>query len=93
MTVHVRYHNILRRRAGVDQETLVVPAGTTAHAVLAQLAGQHGPALHEMLLTPAGDVVSHLVVFRNRQLVGPGQHQLPLVDGDELLLFPAVSGG
>ena len=93
IAISVRYHNILRRRAGVEQETIALPEGTSLRAALECLAGRHGPHLREMLFTPDGEVVSHLVVFRNRKLVPQGQRQLPLADGDELLLFPAISGG
>ncbi len=93
IAVHVRYHNILRNRAGVDQETVTLPAGASIRAVLEHLADRHGPVLRETFFTPAGDIVSYLVIFRNRQLVGPDEHRSPLADGDELLLFPAVSGG
>jgi molybdopterin converting factor small subunit len=34
-----------------------------------------------------------LVIFRNRKLVPQDEHHLPLADGDELKLFPAIAGG
>lgn len=93
IAIQVRYHNILRRATDVDQETITLAAGASLRAALEHLADRHGPRLREMLFAPDGSAASHLVVFRNRQLVEHGQLHLPLAAGDELLLFPAVSGG
>ena len=93
ITVSVRYHNMLRRRAGVEQETIVLPDGTLLRRALEHLADRHGKRLQEMLFSPDGSVVSHLVIFRNRKLVSQDQHHLLLADGDELMLFPAIAGG
>ncbi len=46
-----------------------------------------------MFFQADGSVVTHLVVFRNQKLLLKDQYQLSLADGDELMLFPAVSGG
>jgi molybdopterin converting factor small subunit len=93
ISVSVRYHNMLRRRAGVEQETIVLPEGTLLHRALEHLADRHGKRLREALFSPDGSVVSHLVIFRNRKLVPQDGHHLLLADGDELMLFPAIAGG
>ena len=93
ITVTVRYYNALRRRVAVERETISLPCGTSLHTALEQLAERHGSRLREMLLAPQGGLASHLVVFRNRQLLRPDQHDDLLAGGDELMLFPAVSGG
>ena len=93
ITVTVRYYNALRRRAAVERETISLLCGTSLHTALEQLAERHDSRLREMLLAPQGGLASHLVVFRNRQLLRPDQHDDLLADGDELMLFPAVSGG
>ena len=93
ITVSVRYYNMLRHRTGVERETIALPSGTVLRAALECLADRHGPHLREMLFAPEGSVVSHLVIFRNRKLVLQDQHHLSLADGDELMLFPAISGG
>ncbi|MDI7276093.1 MAG: MoaD/ThiS family protein, partial [Anaerolineae bacterium] len=89
----VRYSNILRSAAGVAAEIVRVPADASLPEVLARLADRHGAGLRPMLFEPDGSVASHLVVFRNRRLVPRTQYDLPLAEGDELMLFPAVSGG
>jgi molybdopterin converting factor small subunit len=93
IVVSVRYYNLLRRRSGIETEMIALPRETSLRAVLEYLADCHGPNLQEMLFAPRGDVASHLVIFRNRRLVRSDQHHLSLCDGDELMLFPAVSGG
>jgi molybdopterin converting factor small subunit len=92
ITVSVRYHNVLRQIAGRERETVTLATGTL-HALLEQLAEAHGPALQTLLFGADGQVSAHLVVFRNQQLVPRAQSQLVLADGDDLMLFPAVSGG
>jgi molybdopterin converting factor small subunit len=93
ISVTVRYYNILRQRAGLDCERLELPKGSEVGAAVRGLASHHGPALAEMLLSPDGEISPHLVVFLNQQLVFPGRHAPSLADGDELKLFPAISGG
>lgn len=93
IAVSVRYHNMLRRRVGIEQETVTMVEGTLLRAVLEALADRHGPRLRDMLFSSEGSIVSHLVIFRNRKLVPQDQYQLVLRDGDELMLFPAIAGG
>ena len=93
ITVTVRYYNMLRLHAGLASERLELPEGTEVAAAIGQLAERHGPAFAGMLLSPSGGLASHLVVFVNQQLVFPGGPAPPLADGDELKLFPAISGG
>ncbi len=93
ITITVRYHNLLRRMTGVKEETITLPVGASLRDALEHLAQRHGPALQEMLFEPDGGISLHLVVFRDQQLVLPDQHDTPLTDGEELMLFPAIAGG
>lgn len=93
IAVQVRYHNMLRHRTGVAQETVTLPAGSVLCAALEHVAARRGPRLREMLFAPQGSISTHLVVLHNQQLVRPDAAQPTLADGDELLLFPAISGG
>lgn len=93
ITVTVRYHNMLRHRTGVEQEVIELPEGTDLVVALEVLADRHGRGLREMLFAAGGGISSQLVIFRSGQLV-PREGDLSLLDdGDELLLFPAISGG
>jgi molybdopterin converting factor small subunit len=89
----VRYHNVLRSAAGVAEEMLPVPEVATLYALLEALSAQHGPSLRNLLLEADGSVVSHLVVFVNRKLILGDPRGVPLNGDDEVMLFPAVSGG
>lgn len=91
--VSVRYHSILRHRAGVEQQTVTLPEGTSLLALLVHLVEHNSPGLRELLLTPEGAVTPGLVIFRNGQLVRQDQRSLTMADGDELKLFPMISGG
>jgi molybdopterin converting factor small subunit len=93
VTVTVHYYNMLRLHAGLASERLELPEGTEVVTAVRHLADRHGSVFAEMLLSPSGGLASHLVVFVNQQLVFPGGPAPPLADGDELKLFPAISGG
>lgn len=93
INIHISYHNMLRRRTGVEREMIQLPAVTSLYGALEQVAGRYGPHLREMLFAPDGTVANHLVIFHNGQLARQDAHTLQLMDGDELMLFPAISGG
>lgn len=93
MDVHICYHNMLRRRTGVERETIQLSIGTSLYGALEHVADRYGPHLREMLFAPDGTVANHLVVFHNGQLARQDARTLQLGDGDELMLFPAISGG
>ena len=93
ITISVRYHNLLRRGAGLEKETFTMPEGASLRDAMIHLAQLHGSPLQEMLLEPEGGISLHLVVFRDDQLVHPDQHDASLSDGQKLMLFPAISGG
>jgi molybdopterin converting factor small subunit len=101
ITVTVRYHNMLRRHTGLAEEQVKLPEGTEVDTAIRHVADLHGSRFAEMLLSPSGGLASHLVVFVNEELLlpegkssrtsrGPAR---PLADGDEIKLFPAISGG
>ena len=92
LTVTFQYHNILRRAAGFAEEEVRLPGGSSVRDALHQLSETRA-GLRSLLFTSEGDVASHVVVFRNRRLVTHDEFETQLVDGDELKLFPAVSGG
>jgi MoaD family protein len=93
IVVNVRYHNILRRAAGVEVREISLPGGVSVRDALEALSADADEALRSLLFTSEGDVVSYLVVFRNQKLVPHDRFDTRLADGDELKLFPAVSGG
>ena len=93
ISVSVRFHNMLRHHTGIEQEAIVLPEGALLLTALEDLARRHGPGLGRMLFASEGVISTHLVIFRNQQLLPRAEGDVTLVDGDELLLFPAISGG
>ena len=89
----MRYHSALRQQAGVDQEHLALNEGTALLRALELLAERHGAALREALLTPEGGISAQIVVFHNGQLARLDLPGPALKDGDEVKLFPKISGG
>jgi hypothetical protein len=77
----------------MEEETVALPEGSLLPMALQHLAKLHGPALWEVLLTPQGAITPGLIVFCNGQLVRQDQPNLTLASGDELKLFPMISGG
>lgn len=93
INVRIRYYNVFRRAAGVEVEDLRLPSESSVRDALDQLPTTSSAALRDLLFTPDQEIVSHLVVFRNGKLVTHDQFDTELAHGDELKLFPAVSGG
>jgi len=93
ISVTVRYHNLLRRAAGVDAQDLSLPLSASVNDALDALAADANTALLSLLFAADGTIVTYLVLFRNQKLVTHDQFDTELHDGDQLQLFPAVSGG
>lgn len=81
MRVTVRYFAAHRDSAGVAEEQMEVPDGTTVGDLLDRLV-----AIHPRL----GELLADTVVSVNR---GVGAHDIVLADGDDVALFPPISGG
>ena len=93
ISIEVQYHNMLRRHAGVHSDTLALPDGARLGQALEQIGARHGAPLRDMLFSPEGEIVSHLVIFCQGKLVHRDRAGFQLSDGDQLMLFPAISGG
>ncbi len=81
MDVRVRYFGVHRELAGASEETLVVPEGTTVATLVDRVMALH-PDLEELR--------RDTVVSVNR---GMGTPDIVLEDGDDVALFPPISGG
>jgi molybdopterin converting factor subunit 1 len=81
MVITVRFFATLRDRAGDETVDLELPNEASVRHLLARLAEDYpalDPALDSTLVA-----VNHEFAF----------HEDPLADGDEVALFPPVSGG
>jgi molybdopterin converting factor small subunit len=85
VTVAIRYLSALREKAGTRRDDIRLPAGSTLAAAADWIRATRG------LEVPGPSVMS--------TLNGHGWNQLPegmatvLRDGDEIALFPLISGG
>jgi thiamine biosynthesis protein ThiI len=83
--IQVRFYSLFRERAGTREDALDVAPGATLEQALSAVRLRH-PALGEFLDARPG----MLLVSVNREYAEPAR---ALRDGDEVALFPPVSGG
>jgi len=92
MKVHVEYVAQMKAGAGVDAETLDVPAPVTAKSFIAAVTERHGDKLQTMLLDDAGNLRSSVLVF-----VGDAQVEWdsaePIGEGSKVTLLAPLAGG
>ena len=90
LRIRVRFFNIVADQAGRRVEERRVSDGSTIADLLRDLAAEH-PALSRY--ASAGDRSSSnpFRLFRNERIVLDAGE--PLADGDEIRIFPIISGG
>lgn len=81
MDVRVRYFAAHKELAGIPEETVTVPEGTTVEGLLQVLVDRH-PDLE--------GIRKDTMVSVNR---GVGSDHIVLADGDDVALFPPIQGG
>ncbi len=81
MKVTVRYFAAHKEATGISDEVLDVPDGITVSELMEELMHQH-PGLVDLL--------RDTVISVNK---GIGTGDIRLVEGDDLALFPPISGG
>lgn len=85
MAVDILYFASLRERLGCDREALELPEGVTDLAALLDLLRRRGGDWAEVL---GGD--QPVLMAINREMAKPAD---AIGDGDEIGLFPPVTGG
>jgi molybdopterin converting factor small subunit len=88
--VSLRYYNIVADLLGQREEQRVLPPGTTLRGLI-QALGAESPSFRGLALADDKRPGEHLRVFRNGQVVV--DLDSVLADGDEIRLFPTISGG
>jgi molybdopterin synthase sulfur carrier subunit len=83
--IRVLYFASLRERLGRDVDELELPSGVADVAALLEHLRQRGQPWAGALATD-----QTLLVARNQEMAAP---QTPLADGDEIGIFPPVTGG
>ena len=92
ITINVQYFNILVAYAGARKQSFELPDGTTFSDLLLHVSRTNPPAFQDVLLQD-GVPSPHLRLFRNGSLVDQDSMNTFLMNGDEIMLFPAVAGG
>jgi molybdopterin synthase sulfur carrier subunit len=93
MTVHFWIPGPLRSMTGERPQVDVEISGGTLQDALEALFAAH-PALRDRILTERGDIREHVNVFvGNSDARSTGGRATPLVDGMEIAILPAISGG
>jgi molybdopterin synthase sulfur carrier subunit len=84
----------LAETAGTKEVTVAAGPGDTFRDAFDQLLDAH-PELREDVLDEDGDIRDHIRVLRNDKnpFVADDGYDTVLEEGDELALFPPVSGG
>jgi len=88
--IRVRFYNIVADQAGRRVEERWVPDGSTIADLLRDLAAHH-PALSRYIKSGDRPSSKPFRLFRNGRIVLDAGE--PLADGDEIRIFPIISGG
>jgi MoaD family protein len=88
--VSVKYYNIVADFVGRREECREVAAGATVRDLVGMLATE-STSFQRLAFTDDGQVSGHVRLFRNGQAVLDLDE--PLVEGDEMRVFPTISGG
>lgn len=88
--VSVKYYNIVADFVGRREERREVGARTTVRDLMDTLAAESA-SFRKLAFTDEGQVSGHVRLFRNGQAVLDYDERL--VEGDEIRVFPTISGG
>lgn len=90
--VTVKYFNILSAYAGHQEDTVTLPETSTVFELIMILVERNQPSFGGVVLTN-GVINTFIRIFVNDDMISGDDLNRNLVDGDRVLLFPAVSGG
>jgi len=93
MNVTIDYVAQIKSAAGTDHETVVVPAGMTLKALLAERAGHFGEAFSTLVFGAGGANRPSLIVALNDEQVDTETTPILLKEGDCLTLLTPMAGG
>ena len=92
MKVRIRFFARFRELLGTD---IVVepPGGTTLAALIREVARRRKEG-HEAIFDEGGSFREFVILMRNgKRVEAAGAEELRIADGDEIAVFPPVSGG
>ncbi len=92
MVVTVQYTTQLKAALGIDQELIELDDDATFASLLKQLEKQHGSSFADLVLLADGRLLPSIIVcIDDRQL--SADQDIPLRDGNQVMLLSAISGG
>lgn len=92
MQVTMMYFAQVRQAAGVEKETVDVPAGGDIKAALDDAARRHGETFRALVMNDARNIRPSLLVLVNGMPVSR-ETPPPLKAGDSVSLMSAIAGG
>ena len=88
ITCYARFRDIFG-----DETAIELPEPATIHDAIRTLAKQAGPD-SEIILTSDGMIKGYVMIMHRDERIFPKDAMnIPLTDGDKIILFPPVSGG
>lgn len=90
MRVIVKYYNLVADYLGRKVEELFLEENATCYSLIDMLSVEN-ESFRRLVFTDEGSISHRVRIFRNGQLIV--DMDSPLVDQDEIKIFPAVSGG
>jgi molybdopterin converting factor small subunit len=90
LRIRARYYNVVADQVGRRADERWVPDGSTIADLLRDLAAQH-PALSRYAGADGRPSSKSFRLFRNGRIVLDAGE--PLADGDQIRIFPIISGG
>jgi len=92
MKVRVRFFARFRELLGAEVAAGPAP-GTTLAALVREIARGNGEGL-DAIFDERGAFREHVILMRNgKRVEAADAEKIPLADGDEIAVFPPVSGG
>ncbi len=92
INVTVRFFNLLAACAGNKIQAFELADGTTISQLVARMANDYPPPFKELVYHQE-KISPHLRIFLNERLLYVSELDNALMDGDSLMLFPAIAGG
>ncbi|MCL5773369.1 MAG: MoaD/ThiS family protein [Firmicutes bacterium] len=92
MKVSIKLYSFIKDAAGVSKESIEINEGTTLAGLLDFLVSRYGRKFKEAILKE-GRLNPHIKIFCSEKLINKNDLSLMLEEGNEILMFPPVSGG
>jgi molybdopterin synthase sulfur carrier subunit len=92
MQIRIELFSLAREVIGEPQLMVEVPEGSTVLQLISHLAEQKGEKFARLIRKPDGSFSSSIAIALNDQQISLTD-PIPLSEGDEISILPAISGG